>query len=134
MYGTYETIEGKPAVRFERRYPHPIERVWRAVTEPNELAHWFPSRVEVDLQEGGRMSFTFADGEGCRLRFTHVLSTPEQAARDSAGWHVCLDRLETRLSGGEAEAPGSGATDEWSELYEEYQRRGAPAGAPVPGA
>ena len=169
VYGTYETIDGKPSVRFERRYPHPIERVWRAVTEPDELVHWFPSAVELDLREGGEMSFTFSDGEmepmegrvtevdpprrfsflwgdehlrlelepdgeGCRLRFTHVLSTPEQAARDSAGWHVCLDRLETWLSGGEAEAAGSCATAEWSELYEEYQRRGAPAGAPVPGA
>jgi uncharacterized protein YndB with AHSA1/START domain len=168
VYGTYETIDGKPAVRFERRYPHPVERVWRAVTEPEELAHWFPSSVEVDLREGGRMSFTFPDadmeptggtvteldpphrfaflwgdeqlrielepdGEGCLMRFTHVLSTREAAARDGAGWHVCLDRLETRLSGGAAEAPGSGVTGEWRELYEEYRRRGAPAGAPVPG-
>ena len=63
MYGTYETIDGKPAVRFERRYPHPVDRVWRAVTEPDQLAHWFPSAVEVDLREGGEMSFTFPGGE-----------------------------------------------------------------------
>ena len=29
VYGTYETYDGKPAVRFERVYPHPVERVWR---------------------------------------------------------------------------------------------------------
>ena len=168
MYGTYETIDGKPAVRFERRYPHPVDRVWRAVTEPEQLAHWFPNTVEVDLREGGRMHFTFPggemepmegavteldppgrfsftwgdehlhielepDGDGCRLRFTHVLSTREQAARDAAGWHVCLDRLNDLLSGNAGEAPGSEATDEWSELYEAYQRRGVPTGASVPG-
>ena len=168
MYGTYETIEGKPAVRFERRYPHPVDRVWRAVTDPQQLAHWFPSEVEVDLREGGAMGFTFPggemepmqgrvteldpphrlsflwgdehlrielepDGDGCRLRFTHVLSTREQAARDAAGWHVCLDRLEQLLGGDAGEAPGSEATDEWSAHYEEYQRRGVPAGAEIPG-
>jgi uncharacterized protein YndB with AHSA1/START domain len=169
MYGTYETIDGKPAVRFERRYPHPVERVWGAVTDPAQLAQWFPNTVEVDLCEGGRMHFEFPDGEmeplegsvteldpprrfsftwgdehlhielepdgdGCRMRFTHVLSTREQAARDAAGWHVCLDRLEQLLAGAAGEAPGPAPTSEWGEHYEAYQRRGLPAGAPVPGA
>jgi uncharacterized protein YndB with AHSA1/START domain len=169
MYGTYETIDGRPAVRFERRYPHPVERVWGAVTDPAQLAQWFPNTVEVDLREGGRMHFEFPDGEmeplegsvteldpprrfsftwgdehlhielepdgdGCRMRFTHVLSTREQAARDAAGWHVCLDRLEQLLAGAAGEAPGPAPTSEWGEHYEAYQRRGLPAGAPVPGA
>ena len=168
MYGTYETIDGKAAVRFERRYPHSVDRVWRAVTEPEELGHWFPAAVEVDLSEGGAMRFTFPggemeptdgrvialdpprrfafrwgeeelrielepDGEGCRLRFTHLISTSEQAARDAAGWHVCLDRLAAELGGDAGEAPGTEATSEWREHYEEYQRRGVPAGAEIPG-
>jgi uncharacterized protein YndB with AHSA1/START domain len=29
--------------RFERRLPHPPEKVWRALTEPAELAAWFPA-------------------------------------------------------------------------------------------
>jgi len=168
VYGSYETVERRPAVRFERRYPHPVERVWSALTEPGELEHWFPSAVELELREGGPMRFTFRehemepmegrvteldpprrfcflwgeeelrlelepDGDGCRLRFTHLISTREQAARDAAGWHVCLDRLERLLAGLDAVAPGTGATDEWSEHYDEYQRRGVPTGAPVPG-
>jgi hypothetical protein len=68
------------------------------------------------------------------MRFTHVLSTREQAARDAAGWHVCLDRLEQLLAGAAGEAPGPEPTSEWGEHYEAYQRRGLPAGAPVPGA
>ena len=168
MYGTYEEIDGRPAVRFERRYPHAPEAVWRAVTEPEQLDRWFPSAVELEPREGGAMRFVFREGEaepasgrvlalepprrfwflwgdeelridlepegdGCRLRFTHVLSTREQAARDAAGWHVCLDRLERALAGAGGEAPGGGATSEWSEHYEAYRRRGVPAGAPVPG-
>ncbi|GLY13133.1 hypothetical protein Kisp01_01490 [Kineosporia sp. NBRC 101677] len=44
--------QGRPAVRLERRYPHPVERVWRAVTESASLTHWFPSEVEFDLAAG----------------------------------------------------------------------------------
>jgi uncharacterized protein YndB with AHSA1/START domain len=168
VYGTYETIDGRPAVRFERRYPHPVERVWRAVTDPAELEHWFPTSVELELRPDGPMTFTFREHEmppmqgrvtelepprrfcflwgdeelrleldpepdGCRLRFTHLISAREQAARDAAGWHVCLDRLAQRLAGGAGDAPGPEATGEWEEHYEAYQRRGVPAGAPVPG-
>ena len=42
MYGTYETIDSRPAVRFERRYPHSVDRVWRAVTEPEAQAEPTP--------------------------------------------------------------------------------------------
>ena len=45
MNGTLQTIDGRPALRFERRLAHPIERVWRAVTEPAELARWFVAPV-----------------------------------------------------------------------------------------
>jgi uncharacterized protein YndB with AHSA1/START domain len=33
---------------------HPIDRVWRAVTEPSELAQWFPNKsATLDVREGG---------------------------------------------------------------------------------
>ncbi|MEA2229670.1 MAG: hypothetical protein QOF04_3300, partial [Solirubrobacteraceae bacterium] len=61
-HGTYETVDGRPAVRFERRLAHPVDAVWRAVTEPDQLAHWFPSAVSLELRPGGRMAFTSPDG------------------------------------------------------------------------
>ena len=64
MNGTLTTVSGKPALRFERRLKHPVEKVWKAITDPAELAHWFPQRVE---------GATSVDGEifvpGARLRF-----------------------------------------------------------------
>jgi uncharacterized protein YndB with AHSA1/START domain len=57
--GTYvELDDGRPAVRFERIYDHPIRRVWALVTEPAELAHWFPSpEITLDLVAGGTIRF-----------------------------------------------------------------------------
>jgi uncharacterized protein YndB with AHSA1/START domain len=174
MYGAYEMIENRPALSFERRLSHPIEVVWRAITESDQLEHWFPSQVEVDsLGPGAEMTFRFESmplegepltltgrvtefdpprrfaffwgedhlrfelepmpgDEGCVLRLTVLLDLREKAARDGAGWHVCLDRLERLLAGDDGPA-ATGASEDWRGLYDEYQRRGVPAGAPIPG-
>lgn len=72
-----------------------------------------------------------ANEAACLLRLTVLLDERDKAARDSAGWHVCLDRLESALDGTNGPAPG-GSDENWRELYEEYQRRGTPAGAEIP--
>ena len=56
--GSYVELDGRPAVRFERTFPHPVERVWRAVTEPEELVRWFPSAVQLEPRVGGTVSFS----------------------------------------------------------------------------
>jgi uncharacterized protein YndB with AHSA1/START domain len=55
--GTLVHIEGRPALRFERRYAHPLQRVWRAVTDPGEMPTWFPSNVEGERAVGAELSF-----------------------------------------------------------------------------
>ena len=47
-YASYATIEDQPRLNFERRLSHPVDRVWRAITEPDELGQWFPSQVVAD--------------------------------------------------------------------------------------
>jgi uncharacterized protein YndB with AHSA1/START domain len=43
-------------VEYVRTFPHPIERVWRALTEPKELSVWaMPAKI--DLRVGGAYSF-----------------------------------------------------------------------------
>ena len=169
-YGSYATIEDRPALQFERRLRHPVDAVWRAVTEPGRAPPTGSRRrVTVDLRVGGRMSFTFPgeafpalrgrghrpatrraafafdwgeehlrfeiepDGDGAVLRFTHVLSARDAAARDASGWHHCLGKLEERLAGGAPDPPGTEMTPELRELYAEYERRGLPTGAEMPG-
>lgn len=56
--GTHVQHDDRPAVRFERTYPHPRERVWRAVTDPAELPAWFPSQVEYEPRVGAPIRFT----------------------------------------------------------------------------
>jgi uncharacterized protein YndB with AHSA1/START domain len=35
-------LDERPTIRVERRYPHPIDKVWRAVTTPEHLAQVVP--------------------------------------------------------------------------------------------
>jgi uncharacterized protein YndB with AHSA1/START domain len=51
--GTLERVGDKDVLRFERRLDHPVERVWRALTEPSELMGWWGD-AEIDLRPGGR--------------------------------------------------------------------------------
>ena len=46
------------AVRFERRLHHPVDRVWRAITDQDELRKWFPDGgVELEFAIGGKVRF-----------------------------------------------------------------------------
>ncbi len=62
MDTTLHTVDGTPVLRFERRLPHPVAKVWRAITDPEELAGWFPWHVEIDLRTGGTIAFTHPSG------------------------------------------------------------------------
>ena len=60
MFGTLEQIDdGRWQVRFTRRLPHPIEKVWRAVTEPEHLAAWFPCTIDGERRAGAPLTFRF---------------------------------------------------------------------------
>jgi uncharacterized protein YndB with AHSA1/START domain len=168
--GTYTEIDGRPAVRLVREFAHPVDRVWATVTDPDELATWFPARVAVDgdLRTGATLRFTFeVDGDGgtgtvldhrppgrlaftwggdevwfelepldtggTRLVLTNVLEARDTAARNGAGWEVCLDALARTAEEGTAEAPDATPTPEWERHYDAYVAEGVPSGAPIPG-
>jgi uncharacterized protein YndB with AHSA1/START domain len=61
MDARLETIGGNAVLRFERRLAHPVQKVWRAVTDPAEMAHWFPAVIETELRTGAKMRFVFPD-------------------------------------------------------------------------
>ena len=43
-----------PSVRFERRLPGPIERVWQYLTDPEKLPEWF-GQGTIEPREGGQV-------------------------------------------------------------------------------
>ncbi|MES4907916.1 MULTISPECIES: SRPBCC family protein [unclassified Streptomyces] len=60
MKDTLSSTEGgRSALRLERRIAHPPEEVWRALTEPALMAHWFPAEVRLEPRAGGRIDFVF---------------------------------------------------------------------------
>lgn len=64
MTETLNSENGRTVLRMERRLGHPVKKVWRAITEPGELAGWFPAAVALDLRLDGPISFTFPEGSG----------------------------------------------------------------------
>jgi len=55
--GTVTIRDGRQLMRFERDVPHPVERVWQALTDPELLDYWLADAKELDLVEGGRLRF-----------------------------------------------------------------------------
>jgi uncharacterized protein YndB with AHSA1/START domain len=129
MTATALTVDGRPALRMERRLGHSIERVWRAVTEPAELSRWFVAEVPWTPVAGeefeaagarGRITefepprliawtwdveaYSFeltSEDDGCLLVFTHVFNPAYGPDwQHAAGWEMYLDRLDAHLAGG----------------------------------
>ncbi|WP_326807315.1 MULTISPECIES: SRPBCC domain-containing protein [unclassified Streptomyces] len=177
--GVFVERDGVPAVRVERVVEADVARVWRALTEPSELAAWFPSpTVRLEPVAGGRIDFsgdpyadpeaeaeaeassgmvlayeeprllaytwgedelhfelspgTRSEGPACVLALTDVLETHESAARNAAGWDVCLDELVKLVEGGTPSGPHSEGATDWRTRYDAYVAAGTPSGAPVP--
>jgi uncharacterized protein YndB with AHSA1/START domain len=49
---------------FTRRLSHPPEKVWRAVTEPELLAAWFPQEIVGERRAGAPLRFVSSAGDG----------------------------------------------------------------------
>jgi uncharacterized protein YndB with AHSA1/START domain len=67
--GVLEEQDEQTVIRFERRLAHPIDRVWAALTEPEQLASWW-AEAEVELVEGGRFDMRWLNSNEAGERFT----------------------------------------------------------------
>ncbi|GAA2278855.1 hypothetical protein GCM10010234_14260 [Streptomyces hawaiiensis] len=108
--------------------PHMEDSTGRvlAVDPPRHLSFdWGGDELHFDLEE--------IDDKRTRFTLTNVLVAEDTAARNGAGWEVCLAALDTRTRGEEATGPHAGADAPWKELYAAYVAAGVPSGAPVPG-
>jgi uncharacterized protein YndB with AHSA1/START domain len=147
--GTLETIDGRPALRFERSLDHSVDRVWRAISDPVELERWFPAAADwtpaageifdaygasgevLEVDAPHRLAWTFGterfsfelvpQGRGCQLVFTHVFDDRALGAQTAAGWEAYLSRLDVHLAG--QHLSEEEAHEPWEEVHERYAER-----------
>jgi uncharacterized protein YndB with AHSA1/START domain len=60
-YGELTTDGGRAVVTYHRRFPHPPQKVWRALTEDEHLAAWFPTTIEGERAQGASLVFRHRD-------------------------------------------------------------------------
>jgi uncharacterized protein YndB with AHSA1/START domain len=81
--------DGSTQVRFVRRIPHPVERVWEALTDPAELRKWWGD-ADLDLVDGGRFALrwrnTDEDGNTATLDGAISKLDPPRLLEISAAW------------------------------------------------
>jgi uncharacterized protein YndB with AHSA1/START domain len=58
-YGRLIRRDERAILEYQRRYNYSPERVWRALTEPQELAAWFPSTIDGERAAGAALTFRF---------------------------------------------------------------------------
>jgi uncharacterized protein YndB with AHSA1/START domain len=140
-------------LRFVRELPHPPEKVWRAVTEDEHQAAWFPDEMHGERVVGALLRFVSREAPdfpgfdgtmlvfeppttleftwgtdilrfeleptsaGTRLTLIDTFDEQGKAARDGAGWHVCLEQLGYALAG--HELPWK-PEDRWAEVNAAY--------------
>ncbi|MGO8883837.1 MAG: SRPBCC domain-containing protein, partial [Streptosporangiaceae bacterium] len=60
----------------------PAEVVWRTITEPDQMSHWFADRVELVVEPGAHGFMQFGDQGG-----PVVVETVDPPARFSFRWN-----------------------------------------------
>ena len=100
--GTMQRRGDERVIRFERRLDHPVERVWRALTEPGEIAAWLAVADPLELEEGGRVVLTWqntdTDGNTSVARGTVSALDPPRLLEFETDVHGTL-RWELRPDG-----------------------------------
>lgn len=124
------TIDGERAAgapltfRFRENQAPPFEGTMVACVEPRLLEFmWGADRIRIELAPANGV-----DSE-TRLTLYDTLDERGKAARDGAGWHVCLDELEAAL--GELPAGARAESTDWKSVHPEYIARFGPDAATI---
>jgi uncharacterized protein YndB with AHSA1/START domain len=98
-----------------------------ACEQPRRLAFtWGGNELHFEIEPQG--------GHGSMLTLTDVLDARDAAARNAAGWEVCLAELGKHLSELAPHGPHSVAAESWQQHYDWYVAAGMPSGAAIPGS
>ena len=74
--GQLEQAGERWQLRFVRTLRHAPEKVWRALTEAEHLASWFPARILGDRAAGAPLQFEFENGEGPTIEGEMLIYEP----------------------------------------------------------
>jgi uncharacterized protein YndB with AHSA1/START domain len=98
MYGTLDELaSGRWQLRFTRTLAHPVDKVWRAITEPEHLAHWFPTTIEGRREAGAPLRFTLPEGQ--EPPFDGEMLSYQPPSLMEFRWGTDIVRLELQPSG-----------------------------------
>jgi uncharacterized protein YndB with AHSA1/START domain len=86
-------------LRFVRHLAHPQARVWRALTEPADLAAWFPSTIEGDRVAGAPLTFTFEHAEAAPMHGKMLACDPPRLLEFMWGTDQIRIELEPTATG-----------------------------------
>lgn len=59
--GSLASAGDRWTLTFTRSFPHPPEKVWRAITEDDHLAAWFPQTIVGERRTGAPLRFVTSD-------------------------------------------------------------------------
>jgi len=65
-------MAGHRIVSFERYLKHPVEKVWRAISSPEQMAKWLTVNSEMELKVGGQLAFMWENGDLVEGKFTKI--------------------------------------------------------------
>jgi uncharacterized protein YndB with AHSA1/START domain len=74
--GRLEQAGDRWQLHFTRRLPHPPEKVWLALTEPEHLKEWFPNDIEGERKEGATLRHVFRNDEAPDMTGEMVVYDP----------------------------------------------------------
>jgi uncharacterized protein YndB with AHSA1/START domain len=94
----------RDTMTFDRRYPHPIERVWEAVSVGEHLNVWLFPVTRVDGRVGGRATFTWGGPEedGVEEYEVSAYDPPSLITFAATAWPGAWMRFELSPDGTEA--------------------------------
>jgi uncharacterized protein YndB with AHSA1/START domain len=99
-------------LRFVRRIPRPVEKVWAALTIPERLADWLGPIADIDLRLGGHFVVWFAEGSDDAVRTIITAYEPNKLlALDWGGsdvrWELASEPEGCRLTFSQRSGPSN---------------------------
>ena len=129
---------GRWQLRFTRTLPHPQEKVWRAITEPEHLQAWFPDRVVGEWRIGAPLKFLseYGDHDGEVIAYEPPRLVEFRWGTDIIRMELAADAQGSRLTLIDTiDELGKAARDAagWDECLLRLEHHLAGTAAPAPG-